>query len=229
MSEFFTKYFPNIWNLREDILTSTYETIYMVVVTSLFSVLFGILLGVTLVVVDKGGILENRLVYSVLEKIINLFRSIPFIILIAVVVPLTRLITGTSIGMNAAIVPLVIGIVPFYSRQIQNALVEVDPGIVEAAQSMGSGPIEIIFRVYLKEGLAGIIRASSVTIINLIGLTTMAGAIGSGGLGSLAINKGYNRFQSDITLVATILILILVFVYIVIWVKVCHFAADLPQ
>lgn len=212
MSEFFTRYFPNIWNLREDILLSTYETIYMVVVTSLFSVLFGILLGVILVVVDKGGILENRLVYSVLEKIINLFRSIPFIILIAVVVPLTRLITGTSIGMNAAIVPLVIGIVPFYARQIQNALVEVDSGIVEAAQSMGSSPIEIIFRVYLKEGLAGIIRASSVTIINLIGLTTMAGAIGSGGLGSLAINKGYNRFQSDITLVATILILILVFV-----------------
>ena len=93
----------------------------------------------------------------------------------------------------------VIGIVPFYARQIQNALVEVDPGIVEAAQSMGSGPIEIIFRVYLKEGLTGIIRASSVTIINLIGLTTMAGAIGSGGLGSLAINKGYNRFQSDIS------------------------------
>ncbi|GAA0386350.1 methionine ABC transporter permease [Paenibacillus motobuensis] len=218
MSEFFTKYFPNIWNLRGDILLSTYETLYMVVVTSLFSVLFGILLGVTLVVVDRGGILENRLVYSVLEKIINLFRSIPFIILIAVVVPLTRLITGTSIGMNAAIVPLVIGIVPFYARQIQNALVEVDPGIVEAAQSMGSGPIEIIFRVYLKEGLTGIIRASSVTIINLIGLTTMAGAIGSGGLGSLAINKGYNRFQSDITLVATILILILVFV--------CQFIGD---
>lgn len=218
MSEFFTKYFPNVWNLREDILISTYETIYMVVVTSLLSVLFGILLGVTLVVVDRGGILENRLIYSVLEKIINLFRSIPFIILIAVVVPLTRLITGTSIGMNAAIVPLVIGIVPFYARQIQNALVEVDPGIVEAAQSMGSGPIEIIFRVYLKEGLTGIIRASSVTIINLIGLTTMAGAIGSGGLGSLAINKGYNRFQSDITLVATILILILVFV--------CQFIGD---
>ncbi|MBE9914135.1 ABC transporter permease [Paenibacillus donghaensis] len=218
MSDFFMKYFPNIWSLREDILLSIYETIYMVAVTSLFSVLFGILFGVTLVVVDKGGILENRLIYSVVEKIINLFRSIPFIILIAVVVPLTRLIVGTSIGMHAAIVPLVIGIVPFYARQIQNALVEVDPGIIEAAQSMGSGPIEIIFRVYLKEGLAGIIRASSVTVINLIGLTTMAGAIGSGGLGSLAINKGYNRFQTDITLVATILILILVFA--------CQFIGD---
>lgn len=218
MSDFFMTYFPNIWELRGDILLSIYETIYMVVVTSLFSVLFGILLGVILVVVDKGGILENRLIYSVAEKIINLFRSIPFIILIAVVVPLTRLIVGTSIGMNAAIVPLVIGIVPFYARQIQNALVEVDPGIIEAAQSMGSGPIEIIFRVYLKEGLTGIIRASSVTIINLIGLTTMAGAIGSGGLGSLAINKGYNRFQSDITIVATVLILILVFV--------CQFIGD---
>lgn len=218
MSEFLMNNFPNIWNLREEILISIYETIYMVVVTSLFSVLFGLFLGVTMIVVDKGGILENKLVYSVLDKVINLFRSIPFIILIAVVVPLTRLIAGTSIGMQAAIVPLVIGIVPFYARQIQNALVEVDPGIVEAAQSMGSGPIEIVFRVYLKEGLNAIIRASSVTIINLIGLTTMAGAIGSGGLGSLAISKGYNRFQNDITIVATILILILVFV--------CQFIGD---
>ena len=218
MSEFLMNNFPNIWNLREEILISICETIYMVVVTSLFSVLFGLLLGVTLIVVDKGGILENKLVYSVLDKVINLFRSIPFIILIAVVVPLTRLIAGTSIGMQAAIVPLVIGIVPFYARQIQNALVEVDPGIVEAAQSMGSGPIEIVFRVYLKEGLNAIIRASSVTVINLIGLTTMAGAIGSGGLGSLAISKGYNRFQNDITIVATILILILVFV--------CQFIGD---
>lgn len=218
MSEFLMNNFPNIWNVREEILISIYETIYMVVVTSLFSVLFGLLLGVTLIVVDKGGILENRLVYSILDKIINLFRSIPFIILIAVVVPLTRLIAGTSIGMHAAIVPLVIGIVPFYARQIQNALVEVDPGIVEAAQSMGSGPIEIVFRVYLKEGLNAIVRASSVTVINLIGLTTMAGAIGSGGLGSLAISKGYNRFQNDITIVATILILILVFV--------CQFIGD---
>ncbi|SYX82450.1 methionine ABC transporter permease [Paenibacillus alvei] len=218
MTEFLMNNFPNIWNLREEILISIYETIYMVVVTSLFSVLFGLLLGVTMIVVDKGGILENRIIYSVLDKVINLFRSIPFIILIAVVVPLTRLIAGTSIGMNAAIVPLVIGIVPFYARQIQNALVEVDPGIVEAAQSMGSGPIEIVFRVYLKEGLNAIIRASSVTVINLIGLTTMAGAIGSGGLGSLAISKGYNRFQNDITIVATILILILVFV--------CQFIGD---
>jgi D-methionine transport system permease protein len=190
----------------------------MVAATSLFSAIFGILLGVIMVVIDEGGILENKWLYSILGKIINLFRSIPFIILIAAVVPLTRLITGTSIGMNAAIVPLVIGIVPFYARQIQNALLEVDPGIIEAAQSMGSGPIEIIFRVYLKEGLTGIIRASSVTVINLIGLTTMAGAIGSGGLGSLAINKGYNRFQSDITIVATILILILVFI--------CQFIGD---
>ncbi|MCY9764508.1 ABC transporter permease [Paenibacillus alvei] len=218
MSEFLMNNFPNIWNLREEILISIYETIYMVVVTSLFSVLFGLLLGVTLILVDKGGILENRHVYNILDKIINLFRSIPFIILIAVVVPLTRLIAGTSIGMHAAIVPLVIGIVPFYARQIQNALVEVDPGIVEAAQSMGSGPIEIVFRVYLKEGLNAIVRASSVTVINLIGLTTMAGAIGSGGLGSLAISKGYNRFQNDITIVATILILILVFV--------CQFIGD---
>jgi len=218
MNDFLNRYLPNVMENKSEIWESTYETLYMVFMTSLFSAIFGIALGVILVATDKGGILANRWAYSILEKIVNFFRSVPFIILIALVVPVTRLITGTSIGMNAAIVPLVIGIVPFYARQIQNALLEVDPGIIEATQAMGSGPVEIIFRVYLKEGLTGIIRASSVTVINLIGLTTMAGAIGSGGLGSLAINKGYNRFQLDITFVATILILLLVFV--------CQFIGD---
>ncbi|MFZ2774212.1 MAG: ABC transporter permease subunit, partial [Trichococcus flocculiformis] len=132
--------------------------------------------------------------------------------LMALIVPFTRLVVGTSIGTTASIVPLVVATVPFYARQIQNALVEVDAGVIEAAQSMGASPGEIIFRVYLKEGLPGIIRVSSVTIINLIGLTAMAGAIGGGGLGNLAITRGYNRFQNDVTLVATIIILIIVFI-----------------
>ncbi|OWA33392.1 methionine ABC transporter permease [Saccharibacillus sp. O16] len=218
MKDWLNQYLPNVMDNLDDIWESTYETIYMVFMTSVFSAIFGVALGVILVATDKGGVLANKWVYGILEKIVNFFRSVPFIILIALVVPVTRLITGTSIGMNAAIVPLVIGIVPFYARQIQNALLEVDPGVIEATQAMGSSPIEIIFRVYLKEGLTGIIRASSVTVINLIGLTTMAGAIGSGGLGSLAINKGYNRFQLDITFVATALILLLVFV--------CQFVGD---
>ena len=113
---------------------------------------------------------------------------------------------------RAAIVPLVAGTVPFFSRQIENSLVDVDKGVIEAARAMGNSPIEIIFRVYLKEGLAGIIRVSQLTLISLVGLTTMAGAIGAGGLGDLAISQGYNRFQNDVTVVATIIILIIVFV-----------------
>ncbi|KRN57654.1 hypothetical protein IV74_GL001602 [Carnobacterium divergens DSM 20623] len=212
MLDSLASYFKNIPPLKEEFIESTIQTLYMVSVTAIIAGILGIILGVILVVTDANGILENRGIYTTLDKIINVFRSIPFIIMLAVIVPFTRLLVGTSIGTTAAIVPLVIGTVPFFARQIQNALVEVDSGVVEAAQAMGSSPLEIIFRVYLKEGLNGIIRASSVTIINLIGLTAMAGAIGGGGLGNLAISKGYNRFQNDVTLVATLIILILVFI-----------------
>lgn len=212
MTEFFTTYFENVIPLKDEIIESTLQTLYMVTVTGVIAGILGLILGVILVVTDRGGILERPRLYTVLDQIVNLFRSLPFIIMMALVVPLTRLLVNTSIGTTAAIVPLVIGIVPFFARQIQNALLEVDPGVIEAAQSMGSSPLEIIFRVYLKEGLTAIIRVSSVTIINLIGLTAMAGAIGGGGLGNLAIARGYNRFQNDVTLVATVIILIIVFI-----------------
>ena len=212
MTEFFTTYFENVIPLKDEIIESTLQTLYMVTVTGLIAGVFGLIFGVILVVTDRGGILERPHLYNVLDQIVNLFRSLPFIIMMALVVPLTRLIVNTSIGTTAAIVPLVIGTVPFFARQIQNALLEVDPGVIEAAESMGSSPLEIIFRVYLKEGLTAIIRVSSVTIINLIGLTAMAGAIGGGGLGNLAIARGYNRFQNDVTLVATVIILIIVFI-----------------
>lgn len=212
MSEFLTTYFENVIPLRDEIIESTLQTLYMVIITGLIAGILGLILGVILVVTDRGGILERPRLYNLLDQIVNLFRSLPFIIMMALVVPLTRLIAHTSIGTTAAIVPLVIGTVPFFARQIQNALLEVDPGVIEAAESMGSSPLEIIFHVYLKEGLTAIIRVSSVTIINLIGLTAMAGAIGGGGLGNLAIARGYNRFQGDVTLVATAIILIIVFI-----------------
>ena len=212
MTEFLTTYFENVIPLKDEIIESTLQTLYMVIVTGFIAGIFGLILGVILVVTDRGGILERPRLYNLLDQIVNLFRSLPFIIMMALVVPLTRLIANTSIGTTAAIVPLVIGTVPFFARQIQNALLEVDPGVIEAAESMGSSPLEIIFRVYLKEGLTAIIRVSSVTIINLIGLTAMAGAIGGGGLGNLAIARGYNRFQGDVTLVATAIILIIVFI-----------------
>lgn len=212
MNTFLENYFPNVLHIQEEIIRSIWETIYMVSVTALISGVLGILLGVTLVVTEEGGILESPRLYYFLERAVNIFRSVPFIIMLALIAPLTRLIVGTSIGTTAAIVPLVVGTVPFYSRQIQNALLEVDKGVIEAAETMGSSPIEIIFRVYLIEGLPSIIRVSSVTIINLIGLTTMAGAIGGGGLGNLAIARGHNRNQMDVTLVATGVILVIVFV-----------------
>ncbi len=212
MNEFFSIYFEHVIPLKDEIIESTLQTLYMVIVTGLIAGILGLFLGVILIVTDRGGILERPRLYNVLDQIVNLFRSLPFIIMMALVVPLTRLLVNTSIGTTAAIVPLVIGTVPFFARQIQNALLEVDPGVIEAAQSMGSSPLEIIFQVYLKEGLTAIIRVSSVTIINLIGLTAMAGAIGGGGLGNLAIARGYNRFQNDVTLVATVIILIIVFI-----------------
>ena len=154
--------------------------------------------------------MENKVVYSVLDKVINVFRSIPFVILIALLLPLTRIVMGTSIGTKGAIFPLVIGTIPFFSRQIHSALCEVDRGVVEAAQAMGSGPWEIVVRVYLREGLGGMIRGATITIINLIALSAMAGCVGGGGLGDYAIRYGFQRFQTDVTIVTVIILLILV-------------------
>lgn len=211
MQDFLQRYFPNVLSLKEEFINSTIETLYMVFWTAIIAGILGTLLGVVLVATGPDGILMNRILYNSLEKIINIFRSIPFIIMLALIQPITRFLTGTTIGTTAALVPLVIGVIPFFARQIENALLEVDPGVIEAAESMGTSPLGIIFRVYLIEGLPSIIRGSSVTIINLIGLTAMAGAIGAGGLGNLAITRGYNRFQTDVTIVATLIILVLVF------------------
>lgn len=212
MSDFLTNNFENVIKIQDEIFESTIQTLYMVAITAVVGGLLGVLIGIILVVTRPGGILENSIIYNIFDKLVNVLRSIPFIIMMALLVPFTRVIVGTSIGTAAAIIPLIVGIVPFFARQIQNALLEVDPGIIEAAESMGSSPMEIIFRVYLKEGLPGIIRVSAVSFINLIGLTAMAGAIGGGGLGNLAIARGYNRFQNDVTLVATLIILVIVFI-----------------
>ncbi|WP_086313894.1 ABC transporter permease [Enterococcus sp. 7F3_DIV0205] len=211
MQSFLQQYFPNVLLLKQEFIDSTIETLYMVFWTAVIAGILGTLLGVVLVATGPEGILKNSVLYNILEKIINVCRSIPFIIMLALIQPITRFLTGTTIGTTAALVPLVIGVIPFFARQIENALLEVDSGVIEAAESMGTSPLGIIFRVYLVEGLPSIIRVSSVTIINLIGLTAMAGAIGAGGLGNLAITRGYNRFQTDVTVVATMIILVLVF------------------
>lgn len=210
MAEILLKYIPNVLNNQAELVKCLKETLVMVSISGIISLFFGTILGVFLVVTKKGNILERTTFNTILDSGINTFRSIPFIILLAALIPLTRLLVGTAIGTKGAIVPLVFGTVPFFARQIESALFEVDKGIIEAAQAMGSGPLDIIFRVYLRESLPGIIRGVTITFVSLIGLSAMAGSIGGGGLGDFAIRYGYQRFQIDITYVTIIILLILV-------------------
>lgn len=184
------------------------ETLFMVSISTLIAAIIGIPLGITLVTTSKGHILENRVVNQILGTIVNIIRSIPFIILMVAIIPLTRLIAGTSIGTTAACVPLTIVAIPFLSRLVETSIRDVDFGLVEAAESMGASPLQIIRKVLLPEALPTIINNITVLIVNLIGASAMAGAIGGGGLGDIAIRYGYQRFQADVML-ATIIILVI--------------------
>ncbi|WP_318509068.1 methionine ABC transporter permease [Bacillus sp. T3] len=191
----------------ELILSALWETLYMVSISLLFGGLLGIFLGVLLVVTRKGHVLENKWIFSIVSPIVNIFRSIPFIILLVAIIPFTRLIVGTSIGTTAAIVPLVLHIGPYISRLVENSLLEVDEGIIEAAKAMGATPLEIIFKFLIPEAFPSLILSITTATIGLIGATAMAGAIGGGGLGDVAITYGYQRF-STITIFATVIILV---------------------
>lgn len=193
----------------ELILGALWETLYMVSISLLFGGILGLILGVVLVVTRKGHIMENRWVFSILNPIVNILRSIPFIILLVAIIPFTRLIVGTSIGTTAAIVPLVLHIGPYISRLVENSLLEVDEGIVEAAQSMGATPLQIIYKFLLPEAFPSLVLSMTTATIGLIGATAMAGAIGGGGLGDVAISYGYQRF-STITIFVTVIILVVV-------------------
>jgi len=210
MQELLYKLIPNVMDKPEIYVRSIMETLTMLWWSGVISFMLGLLLGVVITVTQKGGIMENAPVYQVLDKLINFFRSIPFIVLLAGLIPLTRYLMGTAIGVKGAIVPLIFGTVPFFARQIESALAELDGGIIEAAMSMGSSPLEIIFRVYLKESIASIARATTITTIALIGLTAMAGAVGAGGLGDFAIRYGHQRNQIDVTYVTVLTLVVLV-------------------
>ncbi len=185
------------------------ETFYMVAVATVIGGIIGIPLGITLVTTSKGHILENRFINQILGTIVNIIRCFPFIILMVAIIPLTRLIAGTSIGTTAACVPLTIVAIPFLSRLVETSIRDVDFGLVEAAESMGATPFQIIRKVLIPEALPTIINNITVLIVNLIGASAMAGAIGGGGLGDIAIRYGYQRFRPDVML-ATIIILIVV-------------------
>ncbi len=199
---------PNLYKYRDNFGKSGEATVEMFWKAGLIAFAIGLMMGVLLVVTKKGGIRQNLLVYQITNTVVNVFRSIPFIILLIFLIPLTRAVVGTAIKVRGAILPLVFGTVPFYTRQVEVALSGVEEGKIEAARSMGSGTLGLIFRVYLHEAVPALIRVTTVTAISLIGLTTMAGAVGAGGIGSFAINYGQNQSYADIVNVCVGVLLI---------------------
>ena len=191
------------------LLQALYETLYMVTVSLVIGDLIGIPLGILLVVTRKNGIWSNTILHQVLNPIINILRSIPFIILLIAIVPFTKLLVGTSIGTTAAIVPLTVYVAPYIARLVENSLLEVDDGIIEAAKAMGASPLQIIRYFLLPEALGSLILAITTAIIGLIGSTAMAGAVGGGGIGDLALVYGYQRFDT-IVIVITVIVLIII-------------------
>ncbi len=207
-------FFQGIINLlaefKDLLLIATWQTLYITFISTFLAYLLGVPLGIWVVVTAQNSIAPNRTVNEILGGIINIGRSIPFIILLVAVLPFTRWIVGTTIGPTATIVPLTIAATPFVARIIEQSLVEVDSGLIEMGQAMGATSWQIIFKVLLPESLPSIIRGVSITIINLIGYSAMAGAVGGGGLGDLAIRYGYYRYQSDVMIVTIILLVIIV-------------------
>lgn len=210
MQELITNIAPNLASKLPDFYKALGDTLLMVLWSGAISFVLGLALGVLLIVTRPGGILEHKIFYQIVDKLVSLFRSIPFIILLTWVMPITRALAGTVLYVRGAIVPLVFGSVPYFTRQVQSALAELDGGLIEAAESMGSSPAEIIFRVYLKESVAAIARGTTITVISLLNLTAMAGVAGAGGLGDFAIRYGHDRNMADITNVTVFVLVLLV-------------------
>lgn len=194
----------------EQFIQSMVDTFYMVGFSLLIGSLLGIPLGIILIIARPGGILENKLIYNLLNPIINAVRSLPFIILLVAIIPFTRLIVQTSIGTAAAIVPLIIYVTPFIARLVENSILEVNEGIIEAAESMGATPLQTIRHFLLPEAMGSLILSLTTASISLLSATAMAGAVGGGGIGDLAISYGYERFDSFIMLVTVIVLIIIV-------------------
>jgi len=197
-------------DLIPQLLTATLETLSMVAVAVLFCALFGLSLGSWLAVTSPRGIAPSRIIHQLLAAFANISRSIPFLILIVLLLPFTRFLVGTSIGTAAAIVPLVIGGTPYAARLVEAALLDVDPGLIQAVVTLGASPAQAIWKVYLPEAIPGLIRAFTVLAITMINFSAMAGAVGGGGLGDLAIRYGYQRFRLDVLALCCIVLIVLV-------------------
>ncbi|HDR2787447.1 TPA: ABC transporter permease [Enterobacter asburiae] len=196
----------------DQLWAATQETLYMAALSGVATFVLGIVLGLALFLTARGGLFQNRTVYSVISIVVNVFRSIPFIILIVLLIPFTKTIVGTILGANAALPALIVGAAPFYARLVEIALREVDKGVIEATRSMGARLSTLVFRVLLPESSPALVSGITVTLIALVSYSAMAGVIGAGGLGNLAYLEGFQRNHGDVTLVATVTILIIVFI-----------------
>lgn len=196
--------------LKEILLPALWETLYMVLASTVFAVIIGFIIAIALITTYDSGLAPNKYLYKPLDFLINTLRSFPFIILMIAIIPLTKLIIGKSIGTSATIVPLTIGAAPFAARVIESALKEVDKGIIEAAKSFGASNTFIIFKVMLVEAMPSIINGIVLTVISIIGYSAMAGAVGGGGLGDVAVHYGYYRFKNDIMIYTVLILMVLV-------------------
>ena len=201
---------PNLSTRWGEFWEATVATIVMTLGSGVFIVLFGLFFGIILTVTREGGLRPSYRIFKVIDFLTNVFRSIPFIILMTALIPLTRRLVGTSIGVRGAIFPLVVGAIPFYTRQVESALSKVDPGLVEATLAMGDTTRDIIFNVYLRESVPQLIRGTVITLISLLSLTAMAGTVGAGGLGDFAVRLGHGRGYVDCTWAAVIILLLMV-------------------
>ena len=195
------------------IITGIGQTLYMTILSTVVGYVFGLPLGVMLAVFDKDGLRPNKAVYKVLDVISNIIRSIPFLILLILIIPLTRLIVGQSYGSSATVVPLVVAAIPFIGRMVESSIKEVDAGVVEAARSMGASDLRIIVKVLLLESRTSLITGATIAIGTILGYSAMEGSVGGGGLGDIAIRYGYYRYESQIMIVTVILLVVLVQVF----------------
>ena len=200
----------NFAQMSQLLLEGTLDTLYMTLASMLIAYLIGIPLGVILVVTRKDGICPAPKTNAVLGTIVNIMRSVPFLILIIVLIPFTRFVVGTSIGATATVVPLIVGAAPFIARMVESSLLEVDAGVVEAAQAMGASPWQIVTKVLLKEAVPSLITGAAIALTTILGYSAMAGAVGGGGLGDLAIKYGYHRYQTDVLLLTLVILIALV-------------------
>ena len=207
---FLYKIAPHLESLQGELIKCMQQTFQMLFISGLIAFLLGLILGVLLIVTKKDGLMQNQVVYKFLDKAIDIVRSTPFIILMVLLIPISRAIVGTGSGVMGSYVALIAGTVPFFARQIETVLSDVDYGIIEASEAMGFSPSEIIISVYLKESIPGITRVTMITFVSLIGITAIAGAIGAGGLGDFAIRYGHQMGYRDMIWVTVAIILLII-------------------